>query len=295
MINRKIVRSARESLSLSQYDLAEDITTQSTISRMEREGIAPAPEITLKLLERLHLNLNDILINETPDLKMILTQANIATKKSDYESVLALINKIDRDKLVNIDDQRHVDFLKANAMMWTSKDYLQSTFDFKRLIDSVSKDSTNIYRILSICQLGLAYFSNQKREPAEYYFNQLTTLLNHVNIEKNLFWILFIYDNFVEYLLKTKQYKRSIKYGKYALNIAKEYQAYAFVDSISESVGKNYGVTEGWKSKNTQQYFLQSWVFAQIANDKRTIQALTKAFQKHSVRLSPFDGTIETQ
>ncbi|WP_161002664.1 helix-turn-helix domain-containing protein [Furfurilactobacillus milii] len=281
MINKEIVRAARKRLSLSQYDLAADITTQSTVSRMEREGVAPAPEVTAKLLSRLQLRLSDVLINPVPDFKLYFDQADEAAIAFNYEKVLENINKIDLNKLVTENDRLHLEFLRANATMWTSKDFMQGMFDFKKLLDSAKHNTTSIYYVLSVCQLGKAYFTNQKNDAAKYYFDQLPALLDYMDVSKNLFWVLSIYDNLIDFLSKIEKYDQSLKYAKDALTISEKYQTYAFVASISENIGRDYAICESWNSKNTQRYFLQSWVFAQIEHNNTMLQTLKNEFQNH--------------
>ncbi|MYV06030.1 MULTISPECIES: helix-turn-helix domain-containing protein [Furfurilactobacillus] len=283
MINGSIMRDARKRQHLSQAGLAKGITTQATISKLENDSVAPNSEIMTKLVHRLHLSMDDIMIEDEQTPEQLLTQADQLTEVFDYQGTADLLNKIDRESFFTNEDKFHYSFLKINATMWLTHDFDTSIFDFNRILDEITDKRQSIYALLAVCQLGTAYLSKEQPKQAAYYFDQVASLLDGIDTEKYLYWTLFMLDNLTNFWSKQRQFDKSNSYGHQALALARDHQTVLFMETLNFTLGENIAYTKGWDDKEARQYLIQGWSFAHFAGNQVALNIMSQLMREHHI------------
>ena len=230
MIDGLKIKKTRKELGLSQSDLAKNITTQGTISLLERNSTSPGSTILVKLLNRLNLKLNDVIINdENVKNEQILDQADKLSMNYKHNDVLKLLEQIKEPKIK--EQLTHYQFLKTDAKMWETRNYDDAIFGFNQLL-LLHNEDIDSYTILATCELGVAYGQKKDTDKSNFYFDQTVTLFNQFDINKNVFWSLLIIDNLAMYFSNNNNSKKCLEFINIGLKLAKKYGVANFVDSF---------------------------------------------------------------
>lgn len=265
MINGKLIKNHRKTLHISQKELAEGITTQGTISALERNSTSPSSEILAKILDRLSLTLDEVLVgNDKIDTQRWLNQADQEFMKYCYQAVLDTLKNI--KEIEDSKQKAHFLFLKTNAEMWLKKNYDDAIFGYNQLLqESPNKD--NIYATLAICELGVVYELKQDLKKSAFYFNQLPTLINKIDIDKNIFWTLMLFDNLSKYYSNIEQHDKCLKILDQAIKLSKKHNAPMFVDSFYFLYATSLRDKNNKWTTECSEYMMKAWSFADFLND----------------------------
>ncbi|MYV16049.1 helix-turn-helix domain-containing protein [Furfurilactobacillus milii] len=284
MIDGSIIRKKRRSMHLSQRDLAANITTQTTISNLENSSGIPNSELFNKILRRLGLSMDDVFTEDTAEPGPYLSKADDASKNFDHQGVLDILKKIEPNENFTDEDTLHYDFLKADAEMWLTKDYMGAIFNYNKMQEFArNKTDLSIYSVLAVCQLGTAYYYSERVDSAIHYFNELPKLLEQIDIENNLYWTLFIMDNLTNFWSKQHEFKKSIDFGQRALEITEKYHTIDFADTLSFTVGENYAYLKGWDNKKAQEYLAQSYFLVKYTGSKVAQKVIKERLTEHHI------------
>ncbi|WP_010580633.1 helix-turn-helix domain-containing protein [Liquorilactobacillus vini] len=276
MINGLIIKKRRKELHISQKELAEGITTQGTISALERNSTSPNSDILTKILERLSLSLTDVLVgNEKIDNQKLLAAADKCFMNYDYHTVLTTLKKI--KKITDPHQRAHYQFLKTDAKMWVKKDYDDAIFEYNQLLQETN-DRNEIYAVLATCELGIVYSLKQDLEKSAFYFKKLPGLMKKLDLDQHIFWSLSLFANLSEFYLNIDhQVGKCQDLLTEALHFAKKNNSPFFVDSFYLlSAEALYAKNGEWTAEAIDD-LTKSCVFAEFLDDKLE---LAKA-QKH--------------
>lgn len=266
LIDGNTIKQRRKELHISQKQLAQGITTQGTISALERNSTSPNSDILAKILERLSLTLSDVLIgSEKIDNQKLLKTADKCFMSYDYPTVLKTLAKI--KQITDPHQRAHYRFLKTNAKMWVEKNYDDAIFEYNQLLQEAT-DQNEIYAILATCELGVVYSLKQDLQKSAFYFKKLPALMKKLDLNQHVFWSLSLFANLSEYYLNTEQYKKCCDLLDQALEFAKQHNTPLFVDSfylLSAEAIKNE--TGKWTPQAIE-YLTKSWAFADFLDDK---------------------------
>ncbi|WP_412989880.1 helix-turn-helix domain-containing protein [Pediococcus siamensis] len=279
MIDGHKIRTTRKKLKLSQQELAEGITTQGTISSLERNSTSPGSNILVKLLTRLNLTLADVVVNDDiVQTDTILKNADKLSMNYEHEKVLTELEKI--KKFEDGDQKVHYLFLKTDAQMWIKKDLDDAIFGFNQILLTQNQDN-DIYVVLATCELGVVYSLKEDMKKASFYFEQVAKLIKQVDVEKNLFWSLLLLDNLAKYYSNTHQLTKCLTTLDHALALNKTHNTFYFVDSYyfvyAEALDKMAKSTESLK------YMLKAWSFAEFLDDTLVAKEAESYLKKHKV------------
>ncbi|MDI6668157.1 helix-turn-helix transcriptional regulator [Leuconostoc falkenbergense] len=225
MLDGQILKSRRLSLKMSQSELAQNITTQATISLMENTNRVPNIAILLEILNRLNLNL-----------------ASISATKMNYEEEIQglFIKLISNEDVYNLATyQAEKAKLKNNQMTDVYK-YLMSGLDYfyakkadyskaSRMLESVVTDSefinmNTLNKYVIYQYLALSKGRQGFVQVATNYFNQM--MANEPNIDviddKQFKCILKIRNKYIEFLILNSKFQLSEHYIKETIYLCKE-------------------------------------------------------------------------
>ena len=163
MIDGEKIKQARKRKKMSQKDLAEGITTQATISLLERNNIEPSGTVLGLILNKLDLQLDDVLINADTNMNISnkLRQAEICCMKYEYQDAKQLLNEI--KDFVTEDFKTRYLFLETNTKMWLDSDFDSAVFGYNIIIQQNKND---IYTALARFELGFVYANKDMNDNA---------------------------------------------------------------------------------------------------------------------------------
>ncbi|TGD21493.1 XRE family transcriptional regulator [Companilactobacillus suantsaicola] len=275
MIDGIKIKNVRKQKGLSQVDLARDITTQGTISSLERNSTSPGSDILVKILNRLDLKLNDVVINDLEtENDLVLTEADHFSMSYKYKDVIKALKKFQNtdDK----DQQAHYQFLKVDAEMWITNNFDDAIFGFNQLL-LLHEGLPDIFTILATCELGVAYSQKNDIGKANFYFEQTASLFKDFNTDNDLFWSLLIYDNLGMYYANNDKFEQCISSTTTGLNLAKKNGSVYFVGSFY------YLLSEVAEQQNRHseaiQYMIQAYSFTKFM-ENHLVEKKALAFLK---------------
>lgn len=274
MIDGKKIKAQRKRLHISQYDLADGITTQGTISSLERNSRTPNGDVLAKVLERLSLSLDEVVVgNQKNDNQIFLQQADTFSMNFKYKEVLSQLSLI--KEIDDPEQKAHFTFLKTNAEMWLKKNYDDAIFGYNQLIQNLA-GKNNIYAALATTELGVVYESKGDPEKATAYFEKLPALLDQLDLNKNIFWSLMLLDNLSKYYSNRKKYQECTDTLDKAIALAKNNSSSFFMDSFYYVYAETLHDLHGEWTIETKKYMLKSWTFADFLNDNLIIEKTEK-------------------
>ncbi len=267
MIDGKKIREIRRNLGISQKDLADGITTQGTISALERNSSVPSSEVLAKILIRLGLTFDDIVVGENEiSVARTLSEADRYCMNYEYDKVLDVLNNITENK-----QDAHYLFLKTNAEMWQSENYDNAIFGYN-LILQLHEQRLDIFTVLAICELGVTYSKKGDKEKSNYYFKQIPDMMEEIDLDQHVFWTLFLYDNLSKFYSNINDTESCLKTLGKAIDFAKKQATTFFLDQYyflyaTEIRNKK----NGWDEESIS-YLIQAHSFANFLENDKVIE-----------------------
>ncbi|CAJ1203856.1 hypothetical protein CPEBRM1_ABPJDJAI_02528 [Companilactobacillus paralimentarius] len=279
MIDGNKIKETRKKIGLSQSDLAKDITTQGTISSLERNSTSPGSTILVKLLNRLDLKLSDVVINDiATENDQILIKADHFSMNYKYQEVVNSLK--DFQQTDDKDQQTHYQFLKTDAEMWLTKNFDDAIFGFNQLL-LLHEGTSDIFTILATCELGVAYSQKDDIEKSNFYFEQTASLFKNYNTDNDIFWSLLIYDNLGMYYANNDSFEKCIETTTSGLNLAKQNGRSYFVGSFY------YLLSEVAEQQDKQseaiQYMIQAYSFTKFMGNHLVEQKALVFLKKNGI------------
>ncbi|MDH5105507.1 helix-turn-helix domain-containing protein [Lentilactobacillus diolivorans] len=284
MINGALIKERRKSLHISQKELAKGITTQGTVSSLERNSTTLSSDILAKLLDKLSLSLKDVMTgDEKIDNQRILHDADKQLMSYKYSEVLNTLNNV--KETGNIEQKNHYIFLKTISETWIHKNYDDAIFGYNQILQEAST-KTDIYSLLAMCELGVVYAMKDDPKKSSFYFDQLSPLLTDVNLNDHFFWSLMILDNLSKYYSNIKRYDECLKILREAISIAQRHNTPMFVDSFYFLYGTTLRDQNNKWSKDALSYLLKSWAFADFLGDSLVLKKAEKHLKEQGINLN---------
>ncbi len=179
-LNKTIIKRRKE-LKISQIELSKGVCTQATISKLEKQGLAPSSDILVKLCKRLNLTLNDVFSDFNDEVKEKMQEKIDQSFKLmasyHFDKAGKIINSIDEKQAQEKDLLGLLYFLKGNLALNSKKDFDEAQFFFNWILEKESKQGITCQRLLALNGLGIIYFQKNKFRLAAYYFDQINRIL----------------------------------------------------------------------------------------------------------------------
>ena len=171
------ISKLRAGMGMSQKELAKDICTQSTISRIEAGEVYPAIDTLLKIALKLQVPVEyfiEMLFHKNVlESERIINNIDYHLKEHNYKKVISIIidNKIDKDNVwlnFYLDHILHIAQYKLNII--TSEECIsnlkgiinysnQTTIQFRFLNIKINNTIANIYSEIGESQKSLYYYN----------------------------------------------------------------------------------------------------------------------------------------
>ena len=281
MIDGKIIKKQRNKMNISQKELANNITTQGTISALERNSTSPSSEILAKILDRLSLTLDDVLVADNRILNQrLLNNADKLFMSYQFEETLSLLKNIKETE--GEEQLLHFTFLKTAAEMWIKKNYDNAIFGYNLILQKTT-NKNNIYTLLATCELGVTYADKNDATKSSFYFEQLPDLLLRIDESQNVFWFLMILSNLSKYYSNTERYNDCLEVLNKGIKFAQKYNTLSFMDSFHFLYATTLRDKEKKWNKTAHKYMLKAWAFADFLDDQLVLKKATKYLKEQGL------------
>lgn len=287
MINAKKFKTTRTAMKYTQKELAKGITTQGTISRMEKNSFEPSREILTALAARLSVDMNDLIVPGKRDQIMILLEkADTLYKNYHYQEVLDLLNTFTSDEFISANVEQHYTFLITASQVWMNHDFSEGIFGFNTMLQ---KDDFSIYTVLATMELGVVYVLQKNKKRAEYYVAQVPELLERLSADtkrSNPYWYAIIVENLARYYLRTNRIQKSKEYAEQLIHFLNEINSSYNLESAYLTLSSATSELEGNTQKMKRQ-LATSWALALNAGNSDVLKEATKHMKEFNI--STFD------
>ncbi|MGX7025385.1 helix-turn-helix domain-containing protein [Vagococcus hydrophili] len=168
---------ARKSKGLSQSELAENICTQTTLSRFENNGQVPNLKTLIKLCTRLDFPIGDLfpkvgLKNTEVVKKMDKIEFYFIT--SEYEEAQNLLESL---KITSEDENSDITlrylYLKGFLMFFRKEELTDILFTFDQILLNETTTEKKMYQLLAYTGIGMTYARENDFEKSEFYFSKV--------------------------------------------------------------------------------------------------------------------------
>ncbi|SDM39776.1 Helix-turn-helix [Psychrobacillus sp. OK028] len=183
------ISKLRAELGISQKELAKDICTQSTISRIEAGEVYPAIDTLLKIALKLQVPVEyfiEMLFHKNVlESEMLIKDIESNLKVHNYEKVISIINanKIDKDNIwLNLYLEYMLNTARYSLKMITPEECInrlknilntsnQTTIQFRFLHIKINNSIANVYGELGEIQKCLYYYNKILKEHIHKNYN----------------------------------------------------------------------------------------------------------------------------
>jgi transcriptional regulator with XRE-family HTH domain len=227
----------RRQQGLTQTELAHQICTQNTISKLEKHNVAPTVNILIKLCERLNLTLNDVFddfdANTSSEEHQLLT--NLETQLLLQEATPETLATFKLLRPADMQPADHLQYALVKSMLELQQGQLDDAqFTLDQVLQLTKNDATNVDTVLAYILKGESY-AEKHAERIDYYM-QLAT---HAVKEKvslpaaTLVEQLFICQALAAYHYHQQALKVALHYCQQGLKLAQVHHSTMFMGPLS--------------------------------------------------------------
>lgn len=240
------VRELRLSLGLSQAGLADGICTQATISLVEKQNKMPSMDTMIKVAERLHEQVSDLIMRQDSyahsRLQFIEDQMHHYKFKQAFNALLTIEeSRIESNALV-----RQYHSMMGALELLTRDNPVEAGGHFARVLATTKQNTNAIANVVAKLGLGLAYADLGKLEKTQVLVKDATKVLggidtNNANLADDgvaLYWYLTMcYQALSERALAVETSKQAITQALKNGNLYLLDEIYATTAECLESLG----------------------------------------------------------
>lgn len=273
------VKRFRKEKKLSQAELSEGICTQVTISKMENHGNIPTMRILMNICERLDIDIDQIIINDTDNNKYYNILKNVdelVTKMNHCEAYKYLTTNIPKEEAEELEanDKRKYCYYLGYLLTLVEKDYENANFYLGRA-NTILPGKEDMMEVLIKSAQGIMYAEQNDLIKAERYFELAVEGLNEIDKEKEWDKAVKIYFNAAKLYSDLKKYKMAIELSRAGLDILISKGSLYMYDLLNYELGYNIHYNGGDKKIVTQHFFI-SMAEATVNKNKELISKLKK-------------------
>ncbi|WP_416353495.1 helix-turn-helix domain-containing protein [Agrilactobacillus fermenti] len=250
-----IITETRKQQGMTQFELADGICTQNTISKIEKHNIAPTVKILVQLCLRLKITLNDVFSDfnergsEVVDLLISVEKALLLNRPVKVNDQIAIIKKA----TLNLQEQIQFNLITALQKIMTNQ-YSDSLFDCDKILTLTKNDSYNIYTLLAYTIKGTAYYKLEKIEEATYFYDLVSkaTKANSQIANSTALEVCYISDCISRFYTAKGNHKLSMQYINRALQLNKKNGTAYFIGNLLHTAYLNAQALKVSEGKTAQ-------------------------------------------
>lgn len=228
------VRYYRKLKGLSQAELAANICTQATISLIEKRNKVPSMNILMRLIGRLGIQLDDIVVEHHDRVQQLLTGIDFHIQHHQYALAAENLSKIRLDKIKNDDDQKRYYYYQGIIELFKNNAPDEAIYFFGRVLSPLVNAERDLFGILATLGLGLAYAAKHTFDRSRVYIDQALRMLKHVPLSdsKYLDVELTIYWHIARIYYELSDFKAVLKYTDLGVREAVKHDKLFLLDEL---------------------------------------------------------------
>ncbi|WP_208560790.1 helix-turn-helix domain-containing protein [Marinilactibacillus kalidii] len=168
--------AARKQKGLSQYELAEGICTQATLSRFENNAHVPNLKILNKLCNKLDLPLGELFPKvgvAYTEVTTKMNQAEFYLITSEYQKASDLLETIEIDQYEEPGLCARYLYIKGFLAIFRNEPLIDNLFIFDQLLTEKDCADAGIFQLLAYTGIGMIYAREKDQVKAEFYFSKV--------------------------------------------------------------------------------------------------------------------------
>ncbi|KRK12565.1 XRE family transcriptional regulator [Lacticaseibacillus zeae DSM 20178 = KCTC 3804] len=228
------VRYYRKLKGLSQAELAANICTQATISLIEKRNKVPSMNILMRLISRLEIQLDDIVVEHHDRIQQLLNAIDYQIQHHQYAVAADNLSKIRLDKIKSEDDQKRYYYYQGIIELFKNNAPDEAIYFFGRVLSPLVNSERDLYAILATLGLGLAYADKHTFDRSRVYIDQALRMLKHVPLSdsKYLDVELTIYWHIARVYYELSDFKAVLKYTDHGIREAVKHDKLFLLDEL---------------------------------------------------------------
>ncbi len=228
------VRYYRKLKGLSQAELAANICTQATISLIEKRNKVPSMNILMRLISRLGIQLDDIVVEHHDRIQQLLNAIDYQIQHHQYAVAADNLSKIRLDKIKSEDDQKRYYYYQGIIELFKNNAPDEAIYFFGRVLSPLVNSERDLFGILATLGLGLAYAAKHTFDRSRVYIDQALRMLKHVPLSdsKYLDVELTIYWHIARIYYELSDFKAVLKYTDLGVREAVKHDKLFLLDEL---------------------------------------------------------------
>lgn len=231
-----IIYNKRREMNLTQIELADDICTQNTISKIEKHNIAPTVNILIKICLKLNLTLNDVFSDFSSKTS---AKEDSALDVLEKDTLLKDTSDV-AERLSSLEGKLSDNDMKQYELITGVLDYWKGNFDaslftLDKVLQYTKSANDDIYTLLAYLFKGLDYLGQEHDDRAQYYFQMISSACDEdVELKNaNELEILFICKTLAGSFAEMQSYQTSFDFSQRGLKFANEKYVSYFLDELN--------------------------------------------------------------
>lgn len=290
MLLGKVIAERRKSLGLSQSDLATDICTQATISKIEAKNIEPMLNILVKICLKLNLTLNEV-FSEFSDLtEQTLNEVDRLVDIYKLAEAQQELDKLQADAVPAELKNRYF-FTKGNLALIYQGDYENALFYLNVVLQAT--ELTPATRTLAFNGLGIIYFEKKEDDKARYYFEQALATVWQVETDNisGTRAILKVLNNVSKFYSKIGEYQKSNEITQKAIHFYGQSTNLASIEQFYFRIAANLLASlqpyhkKAPEALAARDYLRKAQFLAQLTDNQVVLQHIDELAAKYGLKL----------
>jgi transcriptional regulator with XRE-family HTH domain len=240
----QIIRTFRKKRKMTQKMLAEDICSQSVLSRIENNEELPNVLVMHQICQRLGVTLDQVMMLHAEEINRTnqeFAQMENLFVHQEYQQLLTkLQNKSMMDYLYLDADMQMYYYFLGSCEYFLFQDYETAIEELKKgLSYSYQQDKQNVsvmeIRLLSC--LGRVYSDMLQVEDARFYLEKSYQGLQLLPEERLTTTLTKVFYNYAVFLAKQREYKLALEIIEEGISLARDKNSFYFLEELFELKG----------------------------------------------------------
>lgn len=264
------LKKYRKTMKFSQSELANGICPQIVISKLENQNFIPRMNIINGICEKLMIDVSDICIGEDGNdiLYSNLEEVMYLCDKYEYEKAYEFFCQNMDYSLVNSDyEKKSYYYYKGITELLGKEDIENAIKSFEAELRIGNGKIVSFLDVQSTNALGIAYYQNNRKDLAEYFFDksvQDLELVEEIN-DHYIVKTLKILNNCANYYSKESNYSKALELCDIAIDMAKNENIVSQLDKLYYE--KAFSLVMTNRRGTAVDYFFLALAFAESNNN----------------------------
>lgn len=179
----ELIKARRKQLGLTQKELADNVCTQATISKIEKNELTPSANLLKDIADKLEISVAYFYGEEShpldeKNINRLMDDITLAINQNEFTKALELVES-NQEMIDDLTNERHINFFewtKATLDYYVFNEKEKSTEKLHSLLNK--KPSATYSRIDILCLLAIIYYEEEKYRVADIYFKEAIDLFD---------------------------------------------------------------------------------------------------------------------